>query len=52
MLPVLCEASLIGHESRPVTAATCLLLVDVDGAPVAAAVPEPRAPMPEELVAG
>ncbi|NEK96273.1 chemotaxis protein CheW [Modestobacter muralis] len=38
VVPVLCLASLIGHASRPVTASTCLLLVDVDGASVAFAV--------------
>jgi purine-binding chemotaxis protein CheW len=38
VVPVLCLASLIGLDSRPVTPATCLLLVDVDGASVAFAV--------------
>jgi purine-binding chemotaxis protein CheW len=38
VVPVLCLATLIGLESRPVTAATCLLLVDVDGEQVAFAV--------------
>ena len=35
VVPVLCLATLIGLESRPVTAGTCLLLVDVDGEQVA-----------------
>lgn len=38
VVPVLCLASLIGLESRPVSAGTCLLLVDVDGEQVAFAV--------------
>jgi purine-binding chemotaxis protein CheW len=38
VVPVLCLASLIGQQSRPVTAGTCLLLVDVDGEQVAFAV--------------
>ena len=38
VVPVLCLASLIGQESRPVSAGTCLLLVDVDGEQVAFAV--------------
>ncbi|MCZ2830937.1 chemotaxis protein CheW [Modestobacter sp. VKM Ac-2986] len=38
VVPVLCLATLIGRPSPPVTASTCLLLVDVDGASVAFAV--------------
>jgi purine-binding chemotaxis protein CheW len=37
-VPVLCLATLLGRPERPVGAATCLLLVDVDGSPVAFAV--------------
>lgn len=37
-VPVLCLGSLLGLAGREVTAATCLLLVDVDGEPVAFAV--------------
>jgi len=37
-VPVLCLATLLGRTERPVGAATCLLLVDVDGSPVAFAV--------------
>ncbi|MGY1706556.1 chemotaxis protein CheW [Geodermatophilus sp. SYSU D00697] len=37
-VPVLCLATLLGRGERPVGAATCLLLVDVDGSPVAFAV--------------
>ena len=37
-VPVLCLATLLGWTGRPVGAATCLLLVDVDGSPVAFAV--------------
>jgi purine-binding chemotaxis protein CheW len=37
-VPVLCLAHQLGLPTRPVTAATCLLLVEVDGAPVAFAV--------------
>lgn len=34
-VPILCLATLIGLPSRPLTAATCLLVVEVDGEPVA-----------------
>jgi len=37
-VPVLCLAAQLGLPSRPVGPSTCLLLVDVDGAPVAFAV--------------
>ena len=37
-VPVLCLATLLGREERPVGTSTCLLLVDVDGSPVAFAV--------------
>ncbi len=37
-VPVLCLATLLGRPERPVGVATCLLLVDVDGSPVAFAV--------------
>ena len=37
-VPVLCLATLLGLPGLAVTASTCLLLVDVDGAPVAFAV--------------
>nr|WP_239521639.1 chemotaxis protein CheW [Geodermatophilus sabuli] len=37
-VPVLCLATLLGRAGRPVGATTCLLLVDVDGDPVAFAV--------------
>jgi purine-binding chemotaxis protein CheW len=37
-VPVLGLATLLGRPERPVDAATCLLLVDVDGTPVAFAV--------------
>jgi purine-binding chemotaxis protein CheW len=37
-VPVLCLSTLLGREHRPPTATSCLLLVDVDGAPTAFAV--------------
>jgi purine-binding chemotaxis protein CheW len=37
-VPVVCLASLLGRPERPVGMSTCLLLVDVDGTPVAFAV--------------
>jgi purine-binding chemotaxis protein CheW len=37
-VPVLCLATLLGREERLVRGTTCLLLVDVDGSPVAFAV--------------
>jgi purine-binding chemotaxis protein CheW len=37
-VPVLCLATLLGRPERPVSATTCLLLVDVDGTPVAFAI--------------
>jgi purine-binding chemotaxis protein CheW len=37
-VPVLCLATLLGRAERPAGAASCLLLVDVDGSPVAFAV--------------
>ena len=37
-VPVLCLATLLGRPERPVGATTCLLLVEVDGTPVAFAV--------------
>ena len=37
-VPVLCLATLLGRSERPVGPTSCLLLVDVDGSPVAFAV--------------
>ena len=37
-VPVLCLATILGREERPAGVSTCLLLVDVDGTPVAFAV--------------
>ncbi|TYP88956.1 chemotaxis protein CheW [Blastococcus xanthinilyticus] len=57
-VPVLCLATLLGRTERPVGAATCLLLVDVAGCPVAFAVDALRtiAPLtwtdPEQVVRG
>lgn len=38
VVPVLCLATILGRGERPVGLSTCLLLVDVDGSPVAFAV--------------
>jgi purine-binding chemotaxis protein CheW len=45
-VPVFCLATLLGRTERPVGTATCLLLVDVDGSPVAFAVDSLRSIAP------
>lgn len=49
-VPVLCLATLLGRPERPVGTATCLLLVDVDGSPVAFAVDALRTIAPRTWV--
>jgi purine-binding chemotaxis protein CheW len=51
-VPVLCLATLLGRTERPVGAGTCLLLVDVDGSPVAFAVEALRAIAPRTWTDG